>query len=69
MDLESLGEYKSYGEKQILYDFIHMWDKKKPRQTDKTKTKPEGKGVGGGRNGWRGQPYSGGWWADWRWPL
>ena len=47
MDLEGLSEHKSDGEKQILYDFIHMWNKKKPRQTDKTKTKSEGKEVGG----------------------
>ena len=26
MDLEGLSEYKSDGEKQILYGFIHMWN-------------------------------------------
>ena len=47
MDLEGLSEHKSDGEKQILYDFIHMWNKKKAETNWQNKNKVRGEGGWG----------------------
>ena len=52
MDPKGLSEHKSDGEKQILYDFIHMWNKKKSKDTlTKQKQSQKGRRLGAGEMG------------------